>query len=98
MITQSAATVQATIKTDNPNAALIASLGPDDGRSFEDRLAEQENLQKRLADKELARLKMPEVTTQKGKILQRHISDAAIKDPLIVAQILRSWLHAEKEK
>lgn len=98
MITQSAATGQTTIKSDNPNAALIASLGPEDGRSFEDRLAEQENLQKRLADNELARLKMPEVTTQKGKILQQHISDEAKKDPLIVAQILRSWLYAEKEK
>ena len=98
MITQSAATGQTTIKSDSPNAALIASLGPEDGRSFEDRLAEQENLQKRLADNELARLKMPEVTTQKGKILQQHISDEAKKDPLIVAQILRSWLYAEKEK
>lgn len=98
LIAQSVPGGQGTIESDNPNASLIASLGPDDGRSFEDRLAEQQNLQRRLADNELARLKMPEVTTQKGKILQQHISDEAKKNPIMIAQILRSWLHAEKEK
>lgn len=41
---------------------------------------------------------MFEVTTQKGKILQQHIAKEAQKDPQIIAQILRGWLHAEREK
>lgn len=82
----------------DPTAAAIAALGPDDGRTFEERLAEQQNLQKRLEQHELARLKMPEVTTQKGKILQQHITEEAQKDPQMIAQILRSWLHSDREK
>ncbi len=65
----------------------------DDGQTFEERLVEQQNLQKRLEQKELEKLKMPHVTTQKGKILQQHITEEAKKDPVMIAQVLRSWLH-----
>lgn len=81
-----------------PTAAALAALGTEDGRTFEERLAEQQMLQKRLAQNELARLKMPEVTTQKGKILQQHITEEAAKDPTMIGQILRTWLHADREK
>jgi flagellar M-ring protein FliF len=80
----------------NPElAALAAAITSDDGRTFEERLAEHQDMQKRLEANELARLKMNVVTTQKGKILQQHVTDEAQKDPNVVAQILRSWLHSE---
>jgi flagellar M-ring protein FliF len=69
--------------------------GAEDGRTFEERLAEQQDLQKRLEQKELEKLKMPHVTTQKGKILAQHITDEAKKDPVMIAHILRSWLHED---
>ncbi len=93
-----AAAVAAAVQTSNLSPEAIESLQEDDGRSFEARLAEQQSKQKRLEQNELARLKMPEVTTQKGKILQQHITDEAKKDPLMIAQILRSWLHGDREK
>jgi flagellar M-ring protein FliF len=97
-ITAEVAEAAAAVEGGASNAAVLAALGDDDGRTFEERLAEQQNLQKRLEQNELARLKMPEVTTQKGKILQQHITDEAQKDPVMMAQILRSWLHSDKEK
>jgi flagellar M-ring protein FliF len=93
-----AAAVAAAVESANLSPEAIESLQEDDGRSFEERLAEQQSKQKRLEQNELARLKMPEVTTQKGKILQQHITDEAQKDPLMIAQILRSWLHGDREK
>ena len=98
MAAATAAAEAAVIEGTDPTAAIRAALGPDDGRTFEERLAEQQHLQRRLEENELARLKMPEVTTQKGKILQQHITDEAQKDPLMIAQILRSWLHGDKDK
>jgi flagellar M-ring protein FliF len=96
--TAAAVAIAAAVEGGGPSAAAIAALGEDDGRSFEERLAEQQNLQKRLEQNELARLRMPEVTTQKGKILQQHITEEAQKDPEMIAQILRSWLHSDREK
>jgi flagellar biosynthesis/type III secretory pathway M-ring protein FliF/YscJ len=66
-----------------------------DSRSFEERLAEQQELQRRLEQTELERLKLPQVTTQKGKILAQHIVDEAKQDPVMIAHILRSWLHED---
>ncbi len=92
------AAVAAAVQSSNLSPEAIESLQEDDGRSFEERLAEQQSKQKRLEQNELARLKMPEVTTQKGKILQQHITDEAQKDPVMIAQILRSWLQGDKDK
>ncbi len=68
---------------------------PGDTRSFEERLAEQQDLQRRLEQVELEKLKLPHVTTQKGKILAQHITDEAKKDPMMIAHILRTWLHED---
>ena len=81
-------------KTRSSSAEAIEGIEEeDDGQTFEERLTHQQNLQKRLEQKELEKLKMPHVTTQKGKILQQHITEEAKKDPLMIAQVLRSWLH-----
>ena len=80
-------------------AAAKAELGEEDGKSFGERMAEQQNVQKRLEEQELAKLRFPELTTQKSKLLIQHITEEAEKDPLMIAQILRSWLQQEyKEK
>jgi flagellar M-ring protein FliF len=68
---------------------------PGDTRSFEERLAEQQDLQRRMEQVELEKLKLPHVTTQKGKILAQHITDEAKKDPMMIAHILRTWLHED---
>jgi flagellar M-ring protein FliF len=62
-------------------------------KPFEERLAEQQDLQKRLEQKELEKLRMPQVTTPKGKILAQHVTDEAKKDPAAIAHVLRTWLH-----
>ena len=78
-------------------AAKLAATGATaiegDTRSFEERLAEQQEEQRKLEQEELEKLKMPKVATQKGKILAQHVLDEAKKDPMMIAQILRSWLH-----
>lgn len=73
--------------------AIEGTEEEDDGQTFEERLTHQQNIQKRLEQKELEKLKMPHFTTQKGKILQQHITEEAKKDPVMIAQVLRSWLH-----
>jgi flagellar M-ring protein FliF len=89
----------AAIEGTDPVAAAKAELGEDDGRSFEERMVEQQTIQKRIEEKELAKLRFPELTTQKSKLLIQHITEEAEKDPLMIAQILRSWLQQEyKEK
>lgn len=65
----------------------------EDDKPFEERLAEQQDLQKRLEQKELEKLRMPQVTTPKGKILAQHVTDEAKKDPAAIAHVLRTWLH-----
>jgi flagellar M-ring protein FliF len=65
----------------------------EDEKPFEERLAEQQDLQKRLEQKELEKLRMPQVTTPKGKILAQHVTDEAKKDPAAIAHVLRTWLH-----
>lgn len=65
----------------------------EEDKPFEERLAEQQDLQKRLEQKELEKLRMPQVTTPKGKILAQHVTDEAKKDPAAIAHVLRTWLH-----
>lgn len=78
-----------------PDGQALPPAEPGDGRSFEERLAEQQDLQRRLEQTELEKLKLPQVTTQKGKILAQHITDEAKKDPMMIAHILRTWLHED---
>ena len=53
--------------------------------------------QQRLQEQELlATLKLP-AATKKGEVLRKHISEEAKKDPVAVAQLIRTWL-SEQER
>jgi flagellar M-ring protein FliF len=46
----------------------------------------------------LGAIKLPETTSKKAVVLTRHIAEEAKKNPVAVAQIVRTWLNAEDEK
>jgi flagellar M-ring protein FliF len=60
---------------------------------MEAKLAEQAAIKDKLAKEALNSLKLPAVTTQKTEVLTKHITDEAKKDPVAMAQILRTWLN-----
>ncbi|HEY7337712.1 MAG TPA: flagellar basal-body MS-ring/collar protein FliF [Bryobacteraceae bacterium] len=43
----------------------------------------------------LAQLKLPTGTTNKTEVLTKHIAAEAKKDPVVIAQVVRSWLHGD---
>lgn len=50
------------------------------------------------AEAELLRsIRVPELTTKKAEVLVKHITEQARREPMAMAQLLRSWL-AEKER
>ncbi len=62
---------------------------------MEERLAEQTALKARLEQEALRSLKLPSVKTKKAEVLTKHLSDEAQKDPVAMAQLVRTWLNEE---
>jgi flagellar M-ring protein FliF len=62
-------------------------------KSLSDRLAEQEHLKRKMEAEAINQLKLPPVTTKKAEVLTKHLVETAKKDPMAVAQILRTWLY-----
>lgn len=62
----------------------------------------EQQIEKRLADHESARLKAememlnslqaPNLTTKKSEVLVKHIAEQAKRDPAMIAQLIRTWL------
>ena len=53
----------------------------------------QNEADQELRDQELlASLKLP-VSTKKGEVLKKHITEEAKKDPVAIAQLVRAWLN-----
>lgn len=67
--------------------------GPDIGKEFEARIAEQNALKEQQARDVLNSMKLPPVTTKKAELLVKHISEEAKKDPSAMAQVVRTWLN-----
>ena len=61
-------------------------------KKMEAQLAEQAALRERNTTEALGALKLAPVTTKKGEVLTRHILDEVKKDPVVIAQIIRSWV------
>lgn len=61
--------------------------------SLSDRLAEQEQLKRKAEAEAINALKLPPVTTKKAEVLTKHLVETAKKDPVAMAQILRTWLY-----
>jgi len=68
--------------------------------AFEERamaqIAESEAEQRRQEQEVLNALKLP-AATKKGEVLRKHITEEAKKDPVAVAQLIRTWL-SEQER
>jgi flagellar M-ring protein FliF len=64
---------------------------PNPQAEMEKQLAENAVKQALLESEELNRIKLPE-STRKTEVLVRHIRDSAIKDPVSVTNVLRSWI------
>lgn len=63
-------------------------------REVEAKLAEQQVEKARQAAEALMNLRLPAVNTKKTEVLTKHIAAEAKKDPITMAQVVRSWLNA----
>ncbi|MEO8027504.1 MAG: flagellar basal-body MS-ring/collar protein FliF [Bryobacteraceae bacterium] len=78
-------------------ASLEASdLSPEGlQRQIDAKFAEQQNERAKLTAEAVAALQLPKVSTKKTDVLSRHIGEEAKKDPMAMAQIVRSWLNGQ---
>jgi flagellar M-ring protein FliF len=65
---------------------------------IEAQMAEQQAAQARQQAEELMKLKLPIVATKKTEVLTKHISSESKKDPIAMAQVVRSWLNGEDRR
>ena len=64
-------------------------------KEYESSLSEEEMLQHKLTEEAVARLKKPKMTSQRGEVLTRHLTEMTIKNPEGMAQLIRTWLSTE---
>lgn len=62
-------------------------------KKVELQIAEQAAARERSELEALNALKLPTVTTKKAEVLTKHLNEEAKKDPKVMAQIIRSWIH-----
>jgi flagellar M-ring protein FliF len=82
-----------------PGEEAVAALAAGDavGAKIQERLAEQAALKARQEDEALRALKLPSVKTKKAEVLTKHIAEEAQKDPVAMAQLVRTWLNEEED-
>ncbi len=73
------------------NRARIAAEH-DGPQTVEEFIAEGAGERQRLQASELAKMKISSMAQHKNEILTKHISDEALKNPAVAAQVVRSWL------
>jgi flagellar biosynthesis/type III secretory pathway M-ring protein FliF/YscJ len=81
---------------DTSAAGIAAGAGasgslPNPQSEMEKQLAENAVRQALIESEELNRIKLPE-STRKTEVLVKHIRESAIKDPVSVTNVLRSWI------
>jgi flagellar M-ring protein FliF len=82
-----------------PEDGGLPAIG-DGGRveaKIQERLSEQAAMQTRLEEEALKSLKLPAVKTKKTEVLAKHIAEEAEKDPIAMAQLVRTWLNQETD-
>lgn len=78
----------------SPAAKEAIAAGEDDVRKqMEAKLAEQNALKEKLTAEALNSLKLPQVTTKKTEVLTKYLTEEAKKDPVAMAQLVRTWLN-----
>jgi flagellar M-ring protein FliF len=73
----------------------LAGVRPNSASGLEAQLAEQAAEKIRLDAEALMKLKLPAVATKKTDVLTKHIAAEAKRDPVVMAQVVRSWLHGD---
>ncbi len=76
-----------------PASARNALGGPDLEQQIEAKIAQQAALKDQQARDVLSSLKLPAVKTKKTEVLAKHINAEAKKDPMAMAQVVRTWLN-----
>jgi len=71
----------------------IAGADDDVRKQMEAKLVEQSALKEKITSDALNSLKLPQVTTKKSEVLTRFLTDEAKKDPVAMAQLVRTWLN-----
>ncbi len=66
---------------------------PDLEKHIRDQMNEQNAEKARQEAEALMKLKLPAVSTKKTEVLVKHIGAEAKKDPTVMAQVVRTWLH-----
>jgi flagellar M-ring protein FliF len=64
-------------------------------KNLEARMAGQVGEQARRDAEAMLQLKLPEVQTKKTEVIKKHIAAETKKDPVAMAQVVRSWLNGE---
>lgn len=77
-------------------AQAAIESGPGLEQQMEAKLAEQAAAKARLEAEALNSLKLPQVTTKKAEVLNKHISAEAKKDPASMAHLVRTWLNEQE--
>jgi flagellar M-ring protein FliF len=80
----------AALPSSAPGNAVAAA-----GVSMEEQLASHAAAQEKLEAEALSALRLPPPQTKKGEILAKHLRESAKKDPAMMAQLVRTWLHEE---
>lgn len=78
----------------NPKGLPAAPAGEAE-KQAQAHLAAQAAEQERKNAAALAQLKLPTGTTNKAEVLTKHIAAETKKDPVMIAQVVRSWLHGD---
>ena len=74
---------------------LAAAPGAAGEKQAQAQLAAQSAEQERKNAAALAQLKLPTGATNKAEVLTKHIAAETKKDPIVIAQVVRSWLHGD---
>ena len=67
--------------------------GADPAATFEGQLASRAASQERLDADALLALKLPPAGTKKSEILTKHLKKSVKSDPIVSAQLLRTWIN-----
>jgi flagellar biosynthesis/type III secretory pathway M-ring protein FliF/YscJ len=93
---------KSTIKAESAGVALedakTKGIAPpmDIEKQMQARMAEQATEKAKQEVEALMKLKLPEVSTKKTEVLTKHIAAETKKDPLAMAQVVRTWLHGDE--
>jgi flagellar M-ring protein FliF len=69
----------------------------DIGDRIQVRMAEHAAAKARVEEEALKSLRLPPMKTKKTEVLTKHLADEAQKDPVAMAQLMRTWLDEESD-